>query len=112
VVLLWEVQVSVGRIEVGVAAVAIGEPGDRHGADDRPQRSGVLGLDRTVADPVGVFHLLGPLLAQRPQVQLALEHLAQKLPAAPVEFVFEFGVVQRGCYTPPTPNPATPCNAF
>ena len=96
-VLLWgEVQPAVSRIEVGVAAAAVGQPGDRDDTEDRRERAGVSGLDRAVAHVVGVFDLIGPPLPQGAQLQLPLHHLAQQLPAPSVELVFELGVARRG----------------
>ena len=55
----------------------------------------MVGLDRAVADPVGIGDLQA-LLTHRTQVQLALVHPAQQLPAAPVQLLLQLGVGQPG----------------
>jgi hypothetical protein len=62
----------------------------------------VAGLHCTVADTLGVGDLR-PVLAQRPQIQLALIQLAQQLPAPRIELVFQLGVGQAGGLGPLQP---------
>lgn len=75
-------------------AVAVGETGDANGTEDSAERPRVALLDGTVASSLGVYDLCFFLLAKRAQVELSLEHLAQQLPAASEELVFEIAVTQ------------------
>jgi hypothetical protein len=89
-----EVQLAVGRVEVGVREVAVGEPGDRDGPEDRAERAGVPSLDRAVPATVGIDHLLDPPFPDRAQLQLPLQQLAQQLPTAPIQLLFELGMAR------------------
>ena len=98
--LLGQVELAVLGIEVRVPPMPVGEPGDADGPEDRAERPYVAGLDRPVADTLGVGDSHDPLLAKPAQVEMALEHLAQQVPTTGVELLFEHGVVERAGVSP------------
>ncbi len=93
--LCGQVQPAVGRIEVGVSAVTVGETFDADRPEDARKGPDVAGLDRAVRHPICVDDLDAGL-ANRAQVQVLLEHAAQQFPAPLVEMVFEVTVVKGG----------------
>ena len=102
--LFGQVELAVLGIEVRVPPMAVGEPGDADGPEDRRERPDVAELDRPVTDTLGVGDSHDPLLAKGAQVEMALEHLAQKVPTAGVELLLEHGVVERAGIGPVEPG--------
>lgn len=102
--LFGQVELAVLGIEVRVPAMAVGEPGDTHGPEDRRERPDMVRLDRPVTDTLGVGDSHDPLLAKRVQVEMVLEHLAQRVPTTSVELLFEHGVVEAAGISPIEPG--------
>src|SRR5271165_5434252 len=71
---------GVGRVQVRLAPVPVGQPGDA----DRPEHAGhapaVPGLDGAVPDPRGTGNLRGPLLAGTVDVERGLQQPPLQLP--------------------------------
>ncbi len=80
-----------------MAAAPVGQTGDPDRPEQAAQRPGVPGLDIAVPVAVGIEHLQQALFAQRAQVEVALQHLAQQLPAPGIELLFQLPVLQPGC---------------
>jgi hypothetical protein len=75
-----QVQLGVGRVEVGCPRCAVGQALHADLAEHRRQCSGVPAFDPRAVHPVGIDHLVGAAFAGRPQIQMILRQLPHQLP--------------------------------
>ena len=93
VAFVGEVEQGVGGVEVPPLGCPVGETADLHGAEDGLERAGVVGLDAAALDVLAVAHRAEALLAQRPQVEMVLQHLAQELTPAGLDSRLQLAVL-------------------
>ena len=74
--LLGQVRDGVGRVEVLLAPVAVGEAADGDGADDRGEGALVAALHCAVGGTLGVGHLFEALLPEGTEVEVLLQEQA------------------------------------
>ena len=95
--LCGQVEHRVGRVEVLLAPVPVGEAAHFDPAvEDRGQGTVVAGLDGAVDGTLGSRHALQALLLLGPQVHVVLEELAEDLARVGGEAVLQFRVGHGG----------------
>lgn len=85
---------GVGRVEVRLAAVAVGHPRDPHGAEDARQAPAVPGLDGAVPHPGRAGDRRDALLPRAVQVERGLQQPPLQLAALGADHVLALPVVQ------------------
>ena len=93
VLLDGEVQRGVGRVQVRLAGLAVGDPGHGDLAEDRAQASGVAGFHVRPARPIGASNL-DPALPHGTQVHVVLKEQAKQFAAFDVELTFQLSMFQ------------------
>jgi len=94
--LVGQVQHGVGRVQVGAAAPAVGETGDRHLTEHRVQPTMVAGLDAASGHPVGTDDRFQTRLPERAQVKRVLVHLSLQLAAPGIQPLLQLAVGHAG----------------
>ena len=92
--LFWQVEGCIRRVEVLLAAAAVGEAPHGHRAEDGGQRSLVVGLDRPVRRTSSSDDVAPALLVLRAQVEVVLKELTDHLAHVRSEPRFELGVLE------------------
>jgi len=87
-----QVEGCIRRVEVLLAAMAVGEAPHGHRAKDRGQRSLVVGLDRPVWGTSSSDDVAEAFLVLRAQVEVVLVELTDELPSITIELGLELGV--------------------
>src|ERR1035437_9015997 len=95
VLLHWQVQHRVSRVQVHQIRFAVGQPGHGYLPEDGGEPAGVTGLDSTSTVPVRVANL-HPYLPHAAQVQVVLEQLAKQPSSFDVELTLQLAMVEQG----------------
>jgi len=90
-----QVQRCVGRIQVVMAAVPVGQPGDGDLPEHGAQPAAVSVLDRAMTHPVDIEHIGQAGLSLRAQVKVVLEQPPEQIASGDLEAVFEPGMGAR-----------------
>jgi hypothetical protein len=92
----WQVQSGIGRVQVGMALAAIGEPLHLDLPEAGAKRPLMAGFHRAAGDLVHIGHLLEAHLAAGTHLEMVLQQPAQQLTAAGVELGLKLAVGQPG----------------
>lgn len=93
--LLWEVQLSVGHIQVLGAPLPVAQPSDRHLAEHRQKLPLMRALDASARNPVRPDHHLRTLLPSSAQIDRILIQLAHQLTTLTLQTLLQLGVLKR-----------------